>query len=100
MSVFEEHALFNTRNPSVDVNGTAEHIHAMQVTPSFFRLVRVAPHIGRPFTEEEGELGRNRAVILSDGFSRQVFGDRTAIGRSLRIDGEPHIVVGVMPAVQ
>ena len=40
VTVFEEQALFNVRNPSVDVNGVPERIHAMHVTASFFRLAR------------------------------------------------------------
>src|SRR5438105_2125238 len=59
LTVFSEHALFNTRNPSLDMNGSPERIHTMHVTPSFFRLIRVPPAIGRPFSDAEGELGRN-----------------------------------------
>src|SRR3954469_5137174 len=41
--VFEEQALFNTRNVSINQNGTPAQIRAMNVTPSFFRLIRVGP---------------------------------------------------------
>src|ERR1700687_4265365 len=58
MPVFEEQALFNTRDPSVDASGTPDRVHVMQVTPSFFRLVRVSPRVGRSLTHEEGGLGR------------------------------------------
>jgi putative ABC transport system permease protein len=98
LTVFDEQALFNTRNPSLDLNGTPERIHAMQVTPSFFRLIRVPPRMGRGFTDDEGQLGKNHVVILSDGLRQQLFGDANAIGRDVRIDGEPHTVVGVMAA--
>lgn len=98
LTVFDEQALFNVRNPGLDLNGTPERIHAMQVTPSFFRLIRVPPRIGRGFTDDEGQPGRNRVVILSDGLRQRLFGDGDGIGRDLRIDGEPHIVVGVMAA--
>jgi predicted permease len=98
MDVFSEHALFNTRNPSVEISGTPQRIHAMHVTPSFFRLVQVPPQIGRGFTDQEGTVGQNRVVILSEGLSRQLFSDGHSIGRSIRIDGAAHTVVGVMPA--
>jgi predicted permease len=97
MTVFEEQALFNTRDPSLDLNGTPERIHVMRVTPSFFRLTRVAPRIGRGFVDEEGEVGKNRAVVLSDALWQSLFGGRDALGRDVRIDGEPYTVVGVMP---
>jgi putative ABC transport system permease protein len=60
--------------------------------------VRVPPRFGRAFTDEEGEIGKNRVVILSDGLWRRRFDGDEAIGQSVRIDGEPYTVVGVMPA--
>ena len=97
MTVFEEQALFNTRDPSLDVNGEPERIHSMPVTPSFFRLIRVPPRLGRGFANDEGEIGRNHEVILSDGLWQRLFGGRQALGENIRIDGEPYTVVGVMP---
>ena len=98
LTVFEEQALFNTRDPSLDLNGFPERIHTMQVTPSFFRLVRVPPRRGRAFTDEEGEVGKNREMVLTDALSRRLFGGSDAVGRDVRLDGEPYTVVGVMPA--
>ena len=98
LTVFEEQALFNTRNPNLDVNGTPERIHTMQVRPSFFRLVRVRPRTGRAFAPDEGEIGKNHVIILSDPLCQQLFGAAEAIGRDLRVDGERYVVVGVMPA--
>jgi predicted permease len=95
---FEEQALFDTRDPSVDASGSPDRIHVMQVTPSFFRLVRISPQAGRGFTNEEGEPGRHHPVILSDGLGRRLFTGRTPLGQSVRIDGEAFTVVGIMPA--
>ena len=97
MTTFEEQALFNTRDPSLDINGTPERIHTMNVTPALFRLVRVAPQLGRAFTDDEGNVGKNRAVILSEPLRQQLFGAQNPINRDVRIDGEPYRVVGVMP---
>ena len=41
--VFEEQALYNSRNQSIDQNGTPTRVRVTQATPSFFRLLRVAP---------------------------------------------------------
>jgi len=98
MPVFEEQALFNTRDPSVDASGTPDRVHVMQVTPSFFRLVRVSPRVDRSFTNEEGELGKHHAVVLSDGLSRRLFPAQNPLGQRVRMDGEPFTVVGIMPA--
>jgi predicted permease len=96
-TVFSDQAMFNVRDPGLDVGGTPERIHTMQVTPSFFRLVQVPPQRGRAFTEAEGEVGKNQVVVLSDALSRRLFVGRDAIGQRLRIDGAQHDVVGVMP---
>ena len=98
LTAFEEQALFNTRDPSFDASGTPDRVHVMQVTPSFFRLVRVEPRVGRSFTNEEGTIGRHHAVILSDGLSRRLFPAQNALGQDVRMDGEPFTVVGVMRA--
>ncbi len=98
MTVFEEQALFNVRHPSVDVSGVPQRIEAMQVTPSFFRVIQTTPQPGRGFTEDEDDIGRDRVVIVSSGLSRAIFGERGAVGKTVRIDGEPRTVVGVMPA--
>ena len=98
MDVFEEQAAYNGGNQSIDQNGTPVRVRINRVTPSFFRLLRVAPALGRTFTEQEGEVGNDRKVVLSYGLWQSQFGgDPAAIGKDLRIDGQPHTVVGVMP---
>jgi predicted permease len=99
ITVFESQAEFRQRDQTVEVNALPQRIHAMVVTPSWFTLLRVTPALGRPFLEEEGEVGREREVILSHGLWEQLYaGDRAAIGRDLRISGQPYKIVGVMPA--
>ena len=97
MTVFESQAMFRPRNQTVDLNGSPQQIRGMLVTPSWFHLLRLSPMIGRPFTEEEGETGRDQEVILSDGLWEQLYGgDKSALGRTLRISGRPFTIVGVM----
>jgi hypothetical protein len=59
-TVFEEQALIRQLDRSIDQSGTPTRVEAMSVTPSFFRLVRVRPLLGRTFTEEESEPGTSR----------------------------------------
>jgi putative ABC transport system permease protein len=97
-TIYEEQALLNTRTRSTEQNGVPVRIRVTQVTPSFFRLLRVAPFAGRIFTEQEGEVGSEKKVVLSYALWQSQFGgDRGALGRDLRIDGQPYTVVGVMP---
>jgi predicted permease len=97
-TVFEEQALYNGRNQSVDQNGTPTRVRVSQVTPSFFRLLRVAPAIGRTFTGQDGEVGNDKKVVLSYALWQSQFGGSpNAIGQDIRMDGQPLTVVGVMP---
>ncbi|MCP4654541.1 MAG: ABC transporter permease [bacterium] len=93
-----EQALYKPRDLSIGLQGMPERIPGMAVTPSFFPLLGIGPHLGRTFTAEEGELGNHLRVVLSYGLWQQLYGgDREVLGRDLRIDGEPHTVIGVMP---
>jgi predicted permease len=97
-TAFEEQALYNGRNQSIDQSGTPTRVHVTQATPSFFRLLRVAPAIGRTFSEQEGELGNDKKVVLSYGLWQSQFGrDPQAVGKDIRLDGQPYTIVGVMP---
>jgi predicted permease len=98
VSGLADQALFRDRNQTLDLNGVPQRTPGMAVTPSFFSLVRTRPALGRAFTAEEGELGAERKVILSDGLWQQLYaGRRDAIGQDLRLNGRPYTIVGVMP---
>ncbi len=97
VTVFEEQALYQTRGAAVGEAGSVETERSLRVTPSFFRLLRQTPAIGRNFTEEEGELGQERKVILSDALWQKLGGDPAIVGRDVRLSGDPYTVVGVMP---
>src|SRR5688572_16785127 len=49
MDVFEEQADYTGGNQSIDQNGAPIRVRINRVTPSFFRLLRVAPALGRTF---------------------------------------------------
>lgn len=69
------------------------------VSSSFFRLFGTRPHMGRYFHPDE-DRPDSRAVILSHGFWQQVFGgDPGVVDRTLTLDGQPYVVVGIAEAV-
>ena len=75
-----------------------EQVHGFHVSPGFFALMRVQPVLGRAFTPDEGRLEANHTVVLSHAFwLRRFNADPAVVGRTLRLDGVPHEVVGVMP---
>jgi predicted permease len=98
-TAFEEIAMYQSGGVTLggQGGGDVERVTSMPVTPSFFRLLRVQPHRGQLFTEKEAEVGQHRKVVLSYGLWQRAFGGRDdAIGKDLRINGTPYVVMGVM----
>jgi putative ABC transport system permease protein len=64
----------------------------------FFDVIGVAPALGRRFSTSETTDGGPPAAIISHAFWQQHFGARAdVVGEVVRIDGESHPIVGVMP---
>jgi predicted permease len=96
--VFDSVALYQQGGMAVGEGVSAEGVASMNVTPSFFRVLRTNASRGRFFTEDEGTPGRERVVVLSHGFaSRQPGGLDAVVGRTLRLNEQPYTVVGVAP---
>jgi len=99
-SVFERMAAFSWWSFNLAEPGApAERLRGIVATTDFFPTLGVAVALGRTFTAEEDQSGRNNVVVLSHSFwMRRFAGDTNIIGRTLRLDGESVTVIGVMPA--
>src|ERR1044072_1512441 len=76
----------------------AEVVRALRITSNLFSVLRVQPQLGRNFLPKEDVAGNDHVVILSQRCWQQRFGGAyDIIGRSIRVDGQPHEVVGVLP---
>lgn len=86
-------------NPVLTGVDAAEVVAGAAVTEGMFsRVLRVHPLLGRTFLPDEDRPDAAPTVVLSHGFWSERFGgDPEAIGRSVVLDGVPHVVVGVMP---
>ncbi|HKQ76249.1 MAG TPA: ABC transporter permease [Blastocatellia bacterium] len=75
-----------------------EQVDGSVMTPGFFRMTGTRMFLGRDFLPEEGEVGKERVVILSHRLWNKHFGaNREIIGQQVRMNGEPYTVVGVAP---
>ena len=98
IAAFADAAAFRDNGVTLGEGGSPNRLASMNATPSFFRVLGVAPALGRTFTDEEGFYGKNDVLILSDGLWRQAYGaDPSIVGRKIRMDGKPQTVIGVMP---
>ena len=69
------------------------------VTPNFFAVFDVAPQIGRTLDPQLDQPGSSAAAVLSYSlWKRRYGGSPGIIGQTVSIDGEPHVIVGVMPS--
>jgi predicted permease len=94
----EQLALAEYRDMQLSGTGEPTRVYAARVTASFFPLLGVNAAQGRTFLPEENQPDRPPVVILSSGFWRTRLGsDPGIIGRTLRLDGQPAEVVGVLP---
>jgi predicted permease len=68
------------------------------MTASTFRIMRVPPLLGRPLLDADEVVGGADVVVLGYEPWQTLFGgDPGAVGRTIRIAGAPHTIVGVMP---
>jgi predicted permease len=95
----EDAALFTMRSLSLAADGEPVQLRALAVTPSFFSTLRREPFLGRGFTEGEAQPNADKFAILTYSLWNSRFaGDRNIVGRTVRLGGEAHQVVGVLPA--
>jgi predicted permease len=79
-------------------DGLPEFVPAQRVSADFFRVLGVAPALGRGFTAEEDRDGGAKVAVLSDAlWQRRYGGDSGALGKTISLSGRNYTVIGVMP---
>ena len=97
---FDALAAFNGRDFTVTEHGDPERILGSAITASLFKVLGVAPIVGRPLSAEDEQPGAAPVAVLAESLWVRGFGgDRSVVGRSIVLNGTPHRIVGVVPAV-
>jgi len=96
---FESMAAYRYLGHTVDLaDSDPERIVTLEVSPSLFRTLGTSPGLGRAFLDAEETPGSEPVVILSYRSWISRFGaDPSVIDSTMRLDGVPYTVVGVMP---
>ena len=99
-SIFDGVFVMNGWAPALTgAGGEPQRLRGTRASGLIFKTLGVAPIVGRPFTPEEDQPGKNKVVLLSYGFwQRQFGGEASVVGKKITLNGEPYDVIGVMPA--
>lgn len=85
-------------NANVTGGDEPERVEVLLVSANYFSILKAQPQLGRVFGPEDNGPGIPAVVIVSDGYwRRHLGGDANALGRTLMLDGDPFVLVGVMP---
>lgn len=88
----------STAEANLAAGGRIAYVRQQRVSAGYFRVLGIPPLIGHEFNRAEDVDGGPPLVILSYGTWKSVFhADRSILGRSVLMRGEPYTIIGVMP---
>ncbi len=95
---FERMALVTSWGGVMTGEGGPEMVAGVRVSTDYFRLLGVAPALGRDFSPGEDRPDTRFVVMLSHALWQQRFNsDPNIIGKPVKVSDETFIVIGVMP---
>jgi predicted permease len=100
-NVFQALGAWSEESLNLGTASRPERVQAAMVTPGFSSMMGDPLLLGRDFLPEEGEVGKDHVAVLTYRLWMDYFGgDRTILGRTVPMNGEPYTIVGVnMPGV-
>ncbi|HUH63187.1 MAG TPA: ABC transporter permease [Terracidiphilus sp.] len=97
--IFEALAAERRTRAAVGTGEDLARVEGELVSADYFQVFGVKPRLGRAFAQGEDQAGASPVVVLSYSFWQTRFGgDPGVLKRDLVIDGEPHRIIGVLPA--
>ena len=98
VSGFADAAMFTSESFNLAGVSESERIVGLRATPSLFSTLKTKAALGRVFSDEDASPGREKVVVLSHSIWKNRFGaDPAIVGKTIRLNTEPLIVLGVMP---
>jgi hypothetical protein len=96
---FEALAAFNGNSVNVsDDRSAPENVRSAALTSNAFALIAQQPVLGRDLLPADEQTGAEPVVLLGYKlWKRRYAEDRSILGKTLRVDGKPATIVGVMP---
>jgi predicted permease len=96
--VFEQVSAIAGGNVAMTGGKQAERLELAVTGFDYFTLLGAVPELGRLYGPQDYDPGFSPYAVISDAFWRREFGgDRNILGRTIRLDGDPSTIVGVLP---
>src|SRR5687767_11928246 len=92
----EHLAAYSTGTANITGEGEPERVASANLTANIFAALGVRTVVGRGFVEEEDRPGADPVAVLSYDLWQRRFGGTNVLGRTVRINGAPRTVVGVL----
>ena len=97
--LFQSVSVITGWRPTLTGGAEPEPVPGEQVSHEYLTVLGVRPALGRDFRNDDDVPNAARVVIMSDGLWKRRFGGAADIvGRSILLNGEPHEIIGVLPA--
>ncbi len=95
---FESLAAYRVNPVNLSGQNRPERVDGTTVTSNFFAVFGVLPELGRTLTPQQDPPGGALTAVLADSLWKRRYGeDPGIIGKSILVNGEPRVVVGIMP---
>ena len=95
-AAFQELNIWSTDNFNIATEGRPLFVDGLEATPEYTGMLGEPFFLGRNFLPEEGLPGKERVVILTHRLWQRLGANRQILGQTMRINGEPYTVVGVL----
>jgi predicted permease len=98
-TLFKDFAALADLTLNMTGNGDPEQLQVVGASGNLFSMLGVNMAKGRGFLPEEDQQGARKVAVLTHGFWQRRFGANEGIlNQSLTLEGEPYVIVGVLPA--
>jgi macrolide transport system ATP-binding/permease protein len=96
--VFTALELYGRQSRTLSTKNGVENVSTGRISDGFFRVLGVAPVLGRDFAPGEDLLSAPRTAMLSySTWQKRYGGSPDVLGQSVTLDGKPRTIIGVLP---
>ena len=96
-TLFDGLAAVGSYNANLVDSGEPERVQGLRLSANTFQLLGVRPLRGRTFVAEDDSLNAAPIAMISYGLWSRRYAQQDIVGRSVNLNGEPRVIVGVLP---